>query len=200
MRRALSLAVVVACTPKALPVQLAGEWPAKCGDYDEITEAWTRKAVLRGQYQEVLELVATFKSPEWRCAHADREADHRGATSDARAQHIAQARADEQSAYEIELMVTTWDRRENDLDRGKKSVWHVALVDEHGNEVAPTEIVRDKRPAFTVRSEFPALGDFALPYIARFPHDANVLGPNVRVVKLRMSSERGGVELEWRAP
>ena len=66
-------------------------------------------------------------------------------------------------------MVTTWDRRENDLDRGKKSVWRVVLVDEHGHEIEPLEIVKDKRPTFTVRAEFPALGDFATPYIARFP-------------------------------
>ena len=58
--------------------------------------------------------------------------------------------------------------------------------------------MRDRRPTFTVRAEFPALGDFAVPYVARFPHDKPVLGPNVRAIRLRMSSERGGVELNWR--
>jgi hypothetical protein len=102
--------------------------------------------------------------------------------------------------YEIELMVTTWDRRENDLDRGKKSVWHVVLVDEAGHEIEPLEIVKDKRPTFTVRSEFPALGDFAQPYIARFPRAQPILGASVRTVRLRISGERGGVEVAWNAP
>jgi hypothetical protein len=92
-------------------------------------------------------------------------------------------------------MVTTWDRRENDLDRGKRSVWHIVLEDDAGHQLEPIEIVKDKRPAFTVRAEFAALGDFAVPYIARFPHTSPVL--DARAVKLRMSSERGDVEVAW---
>jgi hypothetical protein len=155
---------------------------------------------MRGQYQEVLDLAATFKSPEWRAAHAARDADHRGLTGEERDKRLSQAQADMAGPYEVELMVTTWDRRENDLDRGKKSVWRVVLVDESGHEIEPLEIVKDKRPTFTVRSEFPALGDFAQPYIARFPRTPPVLGPAAKTVRLRISGERGGVEVAWNAP
>src|SRR4029077_12935107 len=179
--------------------RLTEDWPQQCnGDYDAITTAYTRHGTLRGQYQEVLGLEATLKSPDWRAAHAGRDATYRGLSGEARTQTCTQAQADEAGPYELELLVTTWDRRENDLDRGKKSVWHVVLVDEQGKEIEPLEIVKDKRPAFTVRAEFPALGDFAVPYIARFPRDEALLGPNARALKLRMSSERGGVELEWK--
>jgi hypothetical protein len=197
MRHALVVLLLAACGATPPPVKLTGEWPARVGEYHPITRAWTRRGLLRGQYQEVLEIAATFKSPDWRAAHAVRDADHRNLDSEARARELAQAQADAAGPYELELMVTTWDRRENDLDRGKKSIWHVVLIDDQGREIEPLEIVRDRRPAFTVRAEFPALGDFAVPYIARFPHDAPVLGPNVRAVRLRMSSERGGVELVW---
>jgi hypothetical protein len=97
-------------------------------------------------------------------------------------------------------MVATWDRRENDLDRGKKSVWRIVLIDESGREIEPLEIVRDRRPAFVVRAEFPALGEFATPYIARFPRTTPLFGPNARQVRLRMSSTRGGLEIAWNAP
>jgi len=97
-------------------------------------------------------------------------------------------------------MVTTWDRRENDLDRGKKSIWHVALIDDNGQEIQPLEIVKDRRPAFVVRAEFPLLGEFATPYIARFPRTAAVFGPNAKQVRLRLSSARGGLEVAWHAP
>src|SRR6185312_17127156 len=133
-------------------------------------------------------------------AHAMRDADHRGLTGDARDQRLAQAQADMAGPYEVELMVTTWDRRENDLDRGKRSVWRVVLVDEQGHEIEPLEIVKDKRPTFTVRAEFPALGDFATPYVARFPRTPAILGPSVHALKLRISGERGGVEVAWNAP
>ena len=195
---ALALA---ACGPSAPPVHLTEDWPAKDTPlpYDEITRAWTRTGVIRGQYQEVLDLAVTFKSPEWRAAHAERDADHRGLTGEQRDQVRAQAQADMAGPYEVELMVTTWDRRENDLDRGKKSVWRVVLVDEQGKEIEPIEIIKDRRPTFTLRSEFPALGDFAVAYVARFPRQPPLLGPNTHVLRLRVSGERGGVELIWQS-
>ncbi|MDX2087454.1 MAG: hypothetical protein SFX73_06380 [Kofleriaceae bacterium] len=200
-RFALLLALLAGACGTAVPrVKLDNTWPAAPGDYDEVVDEWTRKAVLRGAYQEVLELAATLKSPAWRLAFANRDADFRGLGGAAREQRFAQAKADGEGPWEFELMVTTWDRRENDLDRGQKSIWKVTLVDSNGNEIAPLEIVKDKRPAFAVRAEFPALGDFAQAYVVRFPREANVLGPGVRDVVLRMSSPRGGISLRWQAP
>jgi hypothetical protein len=189
---------IAGCTPPPAHITLVEDWPAKPSDsYGVVTDAWTRTGTLRGAYQEVLDLAATFKSSEWRAAHALRDAEFRKLEGPARDGRLDEAKAEVSGPYELELMVTTWDRRENDLDRGAKSVWHVVLVDEQGHEIAPIEIVKDKRPAFVVRAEFPALGDFATPYIARFPRTTPLLGPNVHAVRLRMSSERGGVELAW---
>lgn len=196
----LVLSFVAACGATDPRVRLSGEWPPHAGDYYTVTQEWTRSAVLRGSYQEVMELSATLKAPEWRAAHAERDAAIRGLVGEARAQRIAQAQADAAGPYEFELMVTTWDRRENDLDRGKKSVWRVRLLAPDGTEIEPIEIVRDKRPAFVTRAEFPALGDFAEAYVARFPREANVLGPDVRQVRLRISGERGGLQVNWDAP
>jgi len=193
-----SVVVLAACPPAPLPPVTPSEsWPDKCRDYDRVTEAWTRSAVLHGQYQEVLDVSATFKSPEWRCSHAMNEAKLGGLNDDARKQLLAKAQADMSGPYEVELMVTTWDRRENDLDHGKYSVWHVVLEDAAGNQLEPLEIVKDKRPPFTVRAEFAALGDFAVPYIVRFPHTSPVLDSHA--VKLHMSSERGQVEVAWKS-
>jgi hypothetical protein len=189
-----------ACGAASRPVRLTEDWPAAVRDYRDVVSDWTRKAKLRVDYQEACELAATLKSAEWRAAHAIHDAELRGLTGEARAQVIAEARAEVAGPYELELMVTTWDRRENDLDRGKKSVWRVVLIDETGHEIEPLEIVKDRRPAFVVRAEFPALGDFAIPYIARFPRTAAIFGPSVKQVRLRMSSPRGGLEVVWQAP
>jgi hypothetical protein len=204
MKLVLFLALALAaCGSATTPVRLTEDWPAAKTplDYDEITRNWTRTGTIRGEYQEVLDLAVTFKSPEWRAAHAARDADHRGLTGVERDQVMAQAQAEMAGPYEVELMVTTWDRRENDLDRGKKSVWRVVLVDEQGKEIEPIEIVKDRRPTFTLRAEYPALGDFAIGYIARFPRqNPPLLGPNARLLRLRISGERGGVEVYWRSP
>jgi len=205
MKHLLALAVfstLAACGSTPGPVCLSCEWPASPADpddYKDITQEWTRTDALRTTYQEVLEVHATLKSPEWRAAFAARDAEHRRLTGAAKDQRMAQAKAESEGPYEVEMMVTTWDRRENDLDHGKRSVWHVVLVDDAGNEVEPLEIVKDKRPEHVVRADFPAYGDFATAYIARFPRESNVLGPGVKQLRLRMSGSRGGVELVWDA-
>ena len=170
--------------------------------YETTTEAWTRRTTLRGQYQEAVELVAVFKSPEWRLIHAERDADHRGLTGPARDAVIAQAKADAAGPYEVEILLSTWDRRENDLDRGTRSVWRIVLIDDGGKEIEPLESIRkDKRPTNTLREEFPAFGDFATAYVAKFPR-ALADGTKIEVgdgktARLRMSGERGGLEVAW---
>lgn len=194
------LAVAIPGCAQTYPsVRLTEDWPSQVGRYSDVVETWTRRAKLRGDYQEVCELVATLKSPDWHAAHAAQDAENRGLTGEAREQRVAQERADAAGPFEIEVMLTTWDRRENDIDRGKKSVWRVVLLDPQGHEIEPLEIVKDRRPSFVVRAEFPDLGDFATPYIARFPRSAAVFGPSTKQVRLRMSSPRGGLEVDWQA-
>jgi hypothetical protein len=200
MVRAIAFVLLVACGGSSPPVKLTPDWPTEApaaDDYQDVTDTWTRTSSLRGAYQEVLELSAVLKSPEWRAAFASRDAEYRKLEGEARRQRLAQAQAEMEGPWEVELLVTTWDRRENDLDRGKRSVWRLVLVDDAGTEIEPLEIVKDKRPAFTLRADFPSLGDFATAYIARFPRTATVLGPDVKRVRLRMSGSRGSVELVW---
>jgi hypothetical protein len=199
--RAWWLLVVIGCASAPPRVSLDETWPDKADNkYDKVTWRWTRNAKLHGEYQEVLNLYAVFESPEWRAHHAAKVAADRKLEGQPRDDLIAQARAEMAGPYEVELIVTTWDRKENDLDRGKRSVWRVVLVDEHGKEIAPLEIVKDKRSAGTLKAEFPAFGDFATAYVAKFPRTEPLLGPNVRALRLRMSGERGGVELTWEGP
>jgi hypothetical protein len=199
VKLAALLVAVAGCTRIPGTVCLGEDCPVRRDGYTSVTLSWTRHATLRGEYQEVLGLDAIFISPEWRISHADRDAHIRGLEGEAREARIAQARADAKGPTEVELLVTTWDRRENDLSRGKRSVWRVVLVDDAGHEIEPVEIVRDKRPDFVVRAEFPTFNEFATAYVARFPPTPPVLGPNVHRVRLRMSSERGGVEVGWEA-
>jgi hypothetical protein len=193
----VAVGVLVGCGPKYPPVDLSGRWPTVAAEYDKTTNRWTRRGELRDQYQEICEIAAVFKSPEWRASYASRDAYFRGLEGAAREARMAQAQAEMAGPYEVELLVTTWDRRENDLDRGKRSIWRVVLVDDAGNEIEPIEIVKDKRPAFTVRADYPALGDFATAYIARFPRDKVLLGDGVKRVRLHMSSARGFVHVDW---
>lgn len=193
-RWALALLVVAACARPPGPVDLSGTWPAQPGDYDAVNRAWTRRAILRADYSQLLELYATFRAPPWHAARAARDARQRGGPGDVIA---AAARTDAEGELEFALVVTTHDRAENDLDRGARSVWRLALVDERGVETAPSAIVRDKRPPAVLRAELPEFGDFAVAYRVRFPRAAMALGPDVRTVTLKMWGARGAVALRW---
>jgi hypothetical protein len=170
---------------------------AACGGpspYEQITTSWTRQASLRDRYDEALSVKVTYKSLAWREAFAKKSASDRGLEGAALEAQLAQAKADDAGPLEFEMIVTTWDRRENDLDRGKRSVWAVRLLDAQGMEVEPLEIVKDKRPERIIRAEFPAMGGFATAYVARFPRDKITSTAQLR---LHMSSPKGGVRLVW---
>lgn len=182
----------------ATPVNLDGTWPEKPGSYRAVHEQWTRHGTKRTFESMVFEVYATFKAPAWRAAHANHMAGRQNMSNAARAAYLAQTRqASETEPYEVHLLVTTHDRRENDLSRGKRSVWRVVLVDQQGNEIEPLSISRDRRPREVIAAEFPDYGDFAEPYVARFPRDAALLGPGIERFSLKMGSTRGGVELVW---
>jgi hypothetical protein len=200
--RALLLAAAAAlagCAGTPPPVTLSAAWPAQAGDYDDVNRAWTRTAGLRGQYTQALEVHATFRSPEWRAAHARREASIRKLDGAARDALFAAARTASDGDYEVTLVVTTYDRSENDLHRGARSVWKLALVDDAGVETAPIEVERDRRPLEVLRAEVAELGDFAQVYVARFPKTAAVLHDGARQVTLKMWSVKGGVAMVWSA-
>lgn len=180
------------------PVSLDGTWPEKPGSYRAVHEQWTRHGALRKYPSIVLEVYATFKSPAWRAAHAMYLAERQNMSNAARAVLLEQTRqVSETEPYEVQLLVTTNDRRENDLTKGKRSVWRVVLVDPQGNEIEPLSIERDRRPREVIAAEYPDLDDFAEPYVARFPRDVALLGPDVMKLALKMGSARGGVELVW---
>jgi hypothetical protein len=197
----VALALLGACAGAPPRVDMSGRWPDACSnDYEPTTDAWTRTAKMQGDYQQILDLRAILKSPDWRCAHAVRDISQRHLEGPARDSAFAQARADAAGPIEVELITAMWDRKENDLDRGQRSVWRIVLVDDAGREVQPTEIVKDKRSLGVLRAEFGIVDDFAVAYTARFPATPPLFGPNVKAVRLRMTSERGSVEVAWQAP
>jgi hypothetical protein len=196
---AIAALAAAGCGATPRPVDLCGNWPDKPGNFGDVTAAWTRHAEMSRDYQQVLTVDATFKSPEWRVAHVARTAKARGLDAEATAGLLAEHKAAAIAAHEIELIVTTWDRKENELAR-PNPVWTVTLIDGNGRSIAPLKIRRDKRPKHILRAEFPAVPDFYEAYVASFPADPPVLVCGIKTVRLRVASERGSVELVWNAP
>ena len=191
------IAMIGGCGAAPQPVCLDCGWPdgGKRDDYGAVTRAWTRHDDLNGDYQEVIAVDATFKSPAWRAAYVAREARNRGLDATAVDKLRDANKTTAEQAHEFELIVTTWDRKENELHR-PGAVWKLTLIDDQGKSYEPTKITRDKRPKSILRAEFPQVGDFAEAYVASFPV---VIAPGTKSLRLRVASARGDVELRWDA-
>jgi hypothetical protein len=194
---ALLAITVAACVETSPPVAFSTTWPTRVAKFDDVTRAWTRSARMRNGYEESLVVSATIKSPEWRAARVARDVRFARMSPPSADALVAKEQAALADHYEVELLVATWARRENDLERGDKSVWRVALVTDDGTELLPISIKKDRRPRDVVELEHPDFGDFTVPYIATFAKDKDLFAGHA--IKLHMSSARGGVELVWNA-
>ncbi len=187
-----------ACGPKAGPVVLSPTWPQQVDKYDVVNAKWTRVGEVYQGVERVLHAVAIFKSPEWRTAMIDRRARLERLSTADRSSLLAQEKQQADKFYEVTVLVTTYNRRENDLHKGPRSVWKLALMDDQGNRVVSTEAKRDRRPLDVIRSEYPQYGDFAQAYLVRFPKTIDILRTAARYFSLRIAGTRGATELFWR--
>jgi hypothetical protein len=192
--------LMIGCASPAPPVDLSPDWPSKAPDLEDATEAWTRTdrvvAGLAEDKELIAELTATYKSPAWRTALIERNGARGKLSRPEIDAQIEAAKKDAAEHHEFALLLTTHDRRLNDLTKGERSVWQVRLRDTAGNEVEPVEIKKDRRPRSEIASELPHLDDFDQIYIARFPGDHPILGAGDSFA-LKMWSGRGRVELVW---
>jgi hypothetical protein len=207
--RVLLLAVVAAaaCASSVSPLQLSDRWPSQAGDYRDVTRKWTRHGRQRSMpdnhgniFDQTIDVVATFKSPEWRAAYVKYRAEHNKLPPGEVNALTAREKAEAQKNYEVMLMVATYDPRLNELHKGERSVWRVALVDAGGAEIVASEIKRDRRPRSEIQADFPQLGDFHEPYVARFPRTVDLLRPDAGRFSLKVTSSQAGVELVWAEP
>ena len=205
---ALLLASAIGCGSAPPTVPLTGAWPAQAAaDFDDLddhyqeqTALWTRRGRVRTGYREVLIVDATLASPPWLAAKAARDGALAGDNAAERDARLAKVQADDATGYVVHLLVATWDRRENNLDRGAAASWAPVLIAENGARLSPSKIARDKRPRPVLRAEFAHLGDFAEAYTVTFPRDVALFRDDAKQIRMRLIGTEGAVELSWDAP
>jgi len=200
----LVLASALGCASGPEPVTLTSEWPGRTDSYDEVSDRWTRRGKLTASFAEgmdrVLDVSATFHSPEWRTAYVDFRVKREMLPASRRSELVAEQHAADEKYYEVTLLVQTHSFRENDLQKGKRSVWRLALVDASGNEIEPSEVESVRTPREFLKPYFPDLDPRHEIYRARFPKEgANLFAAGARRFSLKMASSRGGIELIWKA-
>lgn len=204
-----AMAAASGCRSAPPRVPLTSAWPAPAASdsvadadarYQATTKRWTRHGLVRNGYREVVSVDATLASPAWLAAKVERDAALAGDGPTEREARWTTAQAADATSYVVHLLIATWDRRENNLDRGERASWTVTLMGDDGRRLAPTKVVRDKRPRPVIRAEFDHLGDFAEAYTITFPRDVPLFGDGARQIRLRVSGAEGATELSWDAP
>jgi hypothetical protein len=194
--RALVAGLVLAACGGPPPVSLDPAWPESAGDYQDVTEAWTRREVRRETaFHVIVDAQATFKSPAWRAAYVGRQARVLELAPDARAALLAEQKAEAAAAHEFVLSLTAFDDTGRLLHQ-KDSPWRVTLVDGNGRVFTPTSIKRERGNEEARQALFPHIGEFDDAYVVQFPAEATVLGTEGFI--LRLASARGSVDLTWR--
>ena len=205
MKRAVAIAavaVLAACgtSGQTAPVQnFSDQWPSRARPYDEVLQDWTRAGKIVHDFDRVLDVKATFMSPDWRAAYVRKRAEAELMGDVERARLTDEQKAADDAHYEVALFVATYRHEENELQKGEKSMWRIVLADDQGNEIRPVEIKRDRRPPEVIRAYFPDTTPRHIAYVARFPRSAELLGAGAGKFSLKMASARGGVELVWTA-
>jgi hypothetical protein len=192
---AVALGAAQACGGSAPPPTFSAQWPAKPGRYEVVHESWTRTGHIYDGYDKALEVFATFKSPEWRAARVDWLSRDQRLTATQRAELQAAEEKADAEFYELELLVSTYEDDENDLARGKRSVWRLTLVDDQGRSIEAADVDTDRRPSHVLVAEYPHLDDFAKAYVARFPRSIDLMAS--KEFRLRIAGVRGTVDLIW---
>ena len=197
---ALALPVLAAC---GSPQVSLGGGPREYvpSDYETVFRRWTRteQLITLSELDDMLTASATFESWDFRWAYVVRySADYR-LTVEQRRELLQRTLADTQVKYEfyVALYGTKW--KWDDLTK-PTSAWIVRLIDEKGNETAPSrlELVKPGPLEFRYfdytstlrhcfRIAFPRISASGKPTIA---DDAKWFG-------LRFAGAQGNEELRW---
>ncbi|HEY1956426.1 MAG TPA: hypothetical protein VGH28_12460 [Polyangiaceae bacterium] len=199
-RLLLLLPLVAACSEAH--VSLAGG-PREYvpSDYDTVLARWTRNDhdITLSELDDMLTATATFESWDFRWAYVVRYSSDYRLTIEQRRELLQRTLADTQVKYEfyVALYGTKW--RWDDLTK-PTSAWIVRLIDEKGNETAPSrlEIIKPGVLEFhyfpyttpyrhCFRVDFPRVSSDGKPTIAE---DAKWFG-------LRFAGAQGNEELRW---
>lgn len=170
-------------------------------DYNTVLNRWTRteQLITLSELDDMLTATATFESWDFRWAYVVRYSSDYRLTIEQRRELLQRTLADTQVKYEFYVALYGTKFRWDDLTK-PTSAWIVRLIDEKGNETAPTKLELVKAgpieyryfPYTSVhrhcfRIDFPRVSSNGRPTIA---DDAAWFG-------LRFAGAQGNEELRW---
>jgi hypothetical protein len=197
----LVLPLLFGCGPKPRIVSLTPpEIEPRAADYYKVYERWTRHGGLRSDFDVALDVDATFKGPEFRAAYAEKYLEIYRVTPSA-APKVRAEQYGVDDGYEFHLVTIAHSWELNDFTTSK-TVWRLALINDHNEEVTPSEVklLRDRLEKLAVF--YPTIGIFSKSWRIRFPKTHSdgqpFIGPGATSITLRISGPPGSIDLIWK--
>ena len=200
---ALLWAVVwVGCATHA-PPQVdfsSGHFGISADSFPKAHSTWTRHQKNVTEMGTLVEVWATFKSPQYREAYLAKYAQvYALAPSDQAV--LAKAEAEDHASHLVfVLTVQSTEFSWNDLE-DPDSAWRFILEDGYNNQRRAPEVTVQEFPEPYNLVFHPEMTPFTRTYLVRFPRPAvsAFSGEQSGVLTLKLVSPLGGAELEWRA-
>ena len=173
-------------------------------DYPEVLKKWTRERSLLtlAEVDDLLTVTATYESWDFRWAYVVKYAQDYRLTIEQRKVLLDQSlRESEENHLFYVALYAGGSARWTDLTR-PTSAWVVRLIDDLGNETAPSAIEKVQRPGPLERRYFPYTTPFRQVFRIKFPRVAGdgkspTISPTAGWLGLRFAGAEGNQELRW---
>jgi hypothetical protein len=171
-------------------------------DYPEILKRWTRDESLINvtELETPLTVTATFETWDFRWAYVVRYAQDYRLTVEQRRTLLVQTLRESSESHQFYVALYGSNWRWSDLSR-PNSAWIVRLIDDLGDETAPSEIEHIAKPGALERTYFPYTTTWRQAFRIHFPRATPdkrpTIAPNAHWVGLRFAGAEGYEELRW---
>lgn len=171
-------------------------------DYPQVLERWTRSKslVAISELDTLLTVTATFESWDFRWAYVVKYANDYRLTVEQRRTLLERTLAETRDSHRFYVALYGTKVRWADLTK-PQSAWIVRLIDDEGNETAPTSIELIARPGPLEVRYFPYSTVwrhvFRIKFPTTTPDGRSTISPNARWFGLRFAGAEGNEELRW---
>ena len=170
-------------------------------DYDQVLDRWTRSGSVSAinEFDNTLDVTATFETWDFRWAYVVRYAADYRLTVEQRRSLLDTTLAETRKFHQFYVTLHGPARRENDISK-KTSAWVVRLLDDHGNETAPSEIIPIRKPGAIERTYFPYTTVWRQAFRVRFPTQIEghtTIAPDAHWIGLRVAGANGNHDIIW---
>src|SRR5215471_4204009 len=171
-------------------------------DYPQVLKRWTRSQslIVVSELDDLLTVTSTYESWDFRWAYVVRYAQDYRLTVEQRRTLLDHTLAETHDVHQFYVALYGTNRRWTDLTR-PNSAWIVRLIDDQGDEAAPSTIEAIVKPGALERTYFPYTTVWRQAFYIRFPRISAegrpTIAPDAKWFGLRFAGSEGNEELRW---